>query len=148
MASNSHQAGYIALAEFRYRIRHFLNASERAARSAALEPEQYQLLLAVRGMPRGQSPTIQALAERLQVKHNTAVERVDRLAKLGLVHRVRGRSDRRVVIVGLTARGNRVFERLARMRLQELRQVGPELVAALGDVVEATRRLGSARRKN
>jgi DNA-binding MarR family transcriptional regulator len=148
VAFDSHQAGYIALAEFRYRIRHFLNASERAARSAGLEPEQYQLLLAVRGIPADQAATIRALAERLQVRHNTVVERVDRLARLGLVRRVRSRSDRRVVIVGLTARGNRVFEKLARMRLRELRQVGPELVAALGDVVKAARHLETARRKN
>jgi DNA-binding MarR family transcriptional regulator len=148
MASDSHLAGYIALAEFRYRIRRFLNATDQAVRCAGLEPEQYQLLLAVRGMPADQAATIRALAERLQVRHNTVVERVDRLARLGLVRRVRSRSDRRVVIVGLTTRGNRVFERLARMRLQELRQVGPELVAALGDVVEAARHLETARHKN
>ena len=144
MVSDSRHAGYAALAEFRYRIRRFLNASEEAARSAGLEPEQYQLLLAVRGMSAGQLATIQALAERLQVRHNTAVERVDRLAKLKLVRRIRGRTDRRQVIVELTAKGNRLFEKLARQRLKELRQTGPELVAALSLVVEAARQRGDS----
>lgn len=133
-------AGYQALAEFRYRIRLFLNATDEAVRAAGLEPEQYQLLLAVRGIPRNRTATIGVLAERLQVRHNTAVERIDRLEKMQLLRRVHNPEDRREVIVGVTPRGERVFERLAQLRLRELRRSGPALVRVLSDVVDAARR--------
>ncbi|HXQ98442.1 MAG TPA: MarR family transcriptional regulator [Candidatus Limnocylindrales bacterium] len=138
MSSRLTDTGYRALAEFRYQIRHFLSASEKSARSAGLEPEQYLLLLAVRGMPVGNEPSIQALAFRLGVHHNTAVERVDRLAHMGLVRRNRSRTDARVVQVGLTGRGDRILEKLARKRMTELSQSGPELITALTKVVLAT----------
>jgi DNA-binding MarR family transcriptional regulator len=134
------RADYRALAEFRYRIRLFLNASDEAARSVNLEPEQYQLLLAVRGMPSGREVTIQAVAEQLCVRHNTVVERVDRLVKAGLLSRRHGSSDGRVVFVELRARGEELLERLARRRLSELRQSGPELVRALSRVIAVTGR--------
>jgi DNA-binding MarR family transcriptional regulator len=135
MAASHDQAGYVALAEFRYRIRLFLNASERAARAAGIEPEQFQLLLAVRGAPQGQAATIRTLAERLQVRHHTAVERVDRLARLRLVRRRRDTDDRRAVWVELTPRGARLFESLGRQRLRELRESGPALVRALARAI-------------
>ena len=131
--------GYQALAEFRYRIRLFLNATDEAVRAAGLEPEQYQLLLAVRGIPRNRTATIGVLAERLQVRHNTAVERIDRLEKLHLLRRVHNPEDRREVIVDFTPRGEQTFEKLARLRLRELRRSGPALVQVLSTVVEAAR---------
>ena len=70
---------YRALAEFRYQLRRFDRFSERAARAVGLEPQQHQLLLAVKGMPAGVHATIGLLAERLQVQHHTAVELVDRM---------------------------------------------------------------------
>jgi DNA-binding MarR family transcriptional regulator len=136
-----HEPDYAALAEFRYRIRSFLTTSEHAARSAGIEPEQYQLLLVIRGMPRKQVATIHMLAERLQVRHNTAVERIDRMEKLGFVRRVRSSEDRRSVIVALTPRGKRIFEKLARQRLRELRESGPELVNSLSKVIASARRV-------
>jgi DNA-binding MarR family transcriptional regulator len=143
--STRKDADYAALAEFRYLIRLFLTASEKAARGAKIEPEQYQFLLAVRGMPAGRSATIRVLAERLQVRHNTAVERVDRLCRMGLLKRTRSVDDRRAVIVGLTARGERVFEKLARQRLHEMSESGPELVRALSKVIAVARRIGKRR---
>jgi DNA-binding MarR family transcriptional regulator len=136
---------YAALAEFRYRIRLFLTASEEAARGAGIEPEQYQLLLAVCGMPAGRAATIRALAERLQVRHNTVVERVDRMCALGLLKRSRSAEDHRAVNVALTARGVRVFEKLATQRLHEMRKSGPELVGALSKVIRVARRIGKRR---
>ncbi|MGA7783395.1 MAG: MarR family transcriptional regulator [Candidatus Acidiferrales bacterium] len=141
-------ADYYALAEFRYRIRMFLEGSAKAARSLRLEPEQYELLLAVRGMPPGRQATIQALAKQLCVRHNTVVERVDRLARPGYIRRSRGSVDGRVVNVSLRARGVRLLDTLARKRLAELRRSGPDLIRALGKVVRAERRrkkLGSSR---
>src|ERR1043166_9576345 len=71
---------YRALAAFRYEIRRFLRRSEDAARSAGLEPQQHQLLLALKGAPHGTVPTIAWLAERLQLQHHSLVGLVDRLA--------------------------------------------------------------------
>jgi DNA-binding MarR family transcriptional regulator len=133
------QSGYRALAEFRYRIRLFLEGGEAAARSAGLEPEQFQLLLAVRGMPEGREATIQAIAEHLCVRHNTAVERVDRLAHMGLLRRTTSSSDHRVVLVQLSAKGNHLFERLAQKRLEELKESGMHLIAALRKLISAAR---------
>nr|HEV7955041.1 MarR family transcriptional regulator [Candidatus Acidoferrales bacterium] len=146
MASQPTESNYRSLAEFRYQIRLFLADSDETARSAGLEPEQFQLLLAVRGMPRGSSATIQRLASRLLVRHNTAVERVDRLARMGLLRRTHSRTDHRVVFVDLSARGKRIVEKLARKRVQELRRNGHELIAALTKVI-SSRRKSSGRKK-
>ena len=80
---------YQALAQFRFLIRRYLNNSEKAARSVGLEPQQYMGLLALRGLPSEQEPTIRALAERLQIQHHSAVELVDRMEKRGLFRRER-----------------------------------------------------------
>lgn len=121
------ETDYRALAEFRHRIRLFLGASEKAARTLKLEPEQYQLLLAVRGMPPGREATIQALAEQLCVRQNTVVERVDRLARAGYLYRSRGSEDGRVVHVSLRAKGARLLGSLARNHLAELHHGGPKI---------------------
>jgi DNA-binding MarR family transcriptional regulator len=138
MSSRLVETDYRSLAEFRYRIRVFLAESEETARAAGLEPEQFQLLLAVRGMPQGSAATIQHLAERLFVKHNTAVERIDRLARMGLLRRTHSHADQRVVFVELTARGKRAVDKLSRQRMRELRRSGPELIAALANVISST----------
>jgi DNA-binding MarR family transcriptional regulator len=73
-----------ALSEFRYQIRKFLHFSERAARAHGLEPQQHQLLLAIKGFDgKSHGPTIGYLAERLQVRHHSAVELVDRTSATG-----------------------------------------------------------------
>ncbi|PYU17294.1 MAG: MarR family transcriptional regulator [Acidobacteria bacterium] len=138
-------AEYRALAEFRYQIRRFLNISEQAARAAGLEPQQYLLLLALRGLPEGKQATILTLAERLQLRHHSVVGLIDRLEKRGLVRRVRGKEDRRKVLISLTARGEQILGNLARKRLAELRATGPELVRALGAVVGAIRKSAGVR---
>ena len=126
---------YRALAEFRYRIRVFLNGSEQAARTAGLEPQQYLLLLAVRGLPLGREASIRELAERMQLRHHSVVELVDRLEGRLLLRRERSRVDRRQVIVHLTPRGERIILRLAKQRLDELRTAAPALVRALNAIV-------------
>ena len=54
-------AEFRALAEFRYQIRIYLNGSEEAARNAGLEPQQYLLMLALRGLPLAASPASESL---------------------------------------------------------------------------------------
>ncbi|HEY5162006.1 MAG TPA: MarR family transcriptional regulator, partial [Terriglobales bacterium] len=69
--ATSSQPNYRAMAEFRYQIRRFLRFSEHAAREAGLEPQQYQLMLAVKGLPNGEQPRIGDIAERLQIQHHS-----------------------------------------------------------------------------
>ena len=78
---------YHALAELRHQIRRFLHFSEEAARAAGLEPRQHQLMLALKGLPKGVRPRIGELAERLQIQHHSTVELVNRLASAGFVRR-------------------------------------------------------------
>lgn len=122
---------YQALAEYRYQMRRFLHFSEEAARQAGIEPQQHQLMLAVKGIPNGEKPRIAYLAERLQVQHHSAVELVDRMEKRGLITRTRGESDRREVHVHLTEQGDRVLTELTRHMRTELGLAAPSLVATL-----------------
>jgi len=79
MTKKTNSPDFKAMAELRYQIRRFLRFSENAAREAGVEPQQHQLLLAVRGLPDDLKPTIGALAERMQLQHHSTVELVDRL---------------------------------------------------------------------
>jgi DNA-binding MarR family transcriptional regulator len=123
------------MAEFRYQIRRFLRFSERAAREAGLEPQQYQLMLVVKGMPDGDRPRIGDVAERLQIQHHSTVELVDRLAKRGIIRRRRSESDRREVLLELTPKGDRLIQELALHHRSEIREMGPELVNSLKKVL-------------
>ncbi|MBZ5701063.1 MAG: MarR family transcriptional regulator [Acidobacteriia bacterium] len=131
-------AQYRALAEFRYRIRQFLRRSDAAAQEAGLEPQQYQMLLEIRGLAPGQAATIRTLAERLFLRHHSAVELIDRLEAKGFVVRTRSSVDRRQVLVSLLPRGERLLEHVARLRLEELRSFGLTLVEALGALLESS----------
>jgi DNA-binding MarR family transcriptional regulator len=128
-------ADYRALAQFRRLIRSYLRFSEGAARREGLEPQQYQLLLAVKGAPEGQPTTITYVCETLQIRHHSAVELVNRTEARGLVQRVRGLEDRRVVFVTMTEKGDDVLRKLALHHLAELRSAGAELVRALDAVI-------------
>jgi len=122
---------YQALAELRYQIRRFLRFSEQAARSAGVEPQQYQLLLALKGLPEARKPTIGELAERLQLQHNSTVELINRLVERGLVERQRDESDQRHAIISLTFQGEHLLRHLARSHQTELQVIGPMLLQAL-----------------
>ena len=128
-----------ALAEFRYHIRKFIRFSERAAREAGVEPQQHQLLLAVKGMPDGVTPTIGEIASRLQIVHHSAVELVDRLEEQALVLRRRNPEDRRQVFLSLTPKGERMLRELSVHHRRELAASGPELASALRKLINSTR---------
>ena len=145
MAKSMSSAEYRALAEFRYQIRQFLNGSEQAARVAGLEPQQYLFLLALRGLPAGRTATIRELAERVQLRHHSAVEMVNRLERQQLLRRERSRADRRQVILHLTPRAEKILSRLAQQRIAELRTAAPALVRALTAVIRSTRAKTSSR---
>src|SRR5438105_2445541 len=90
---------YATLADLRYQLRRFLRLREVAARAAGVEPQQYLVLLQVRGLESRRPATIGALAERLQLQHHAVVQLVDRLARRGMVRRRREGRDRREVVV-------------------------------------------------
>jgi len=131
------QSSYRRLAAFRYEMRKFLSFSEQAARSAGIEPQQHQLLLALRGLPSGARPTIGSVAERLCIQHHTAVGLVDKLEHHGLLERQRGTSDRREVLLRLTPPGEAILRRLSTLHQQQLGVVGPAMVSALSVIVAA-----------
>ena len=125
-----------ALAAFRYELRRFLAFSEQAARARGIEPQQHQLLLAIGGLPAKQLPNIRTLAERLCVQHHTAVALVDKLVQRGLVRRERSTQDKRQVLVHLTDSGTDLLQQLSRQHRSHLQTVGPEMVAALGSILD------------
>lgn len=122
---------YQSLAEFRYQLRRFLHFSEQAARSVGLEPQQHQLLLALKGLPQGRTATVSELAERLQIQHHSTVELINRMVERNLLERSRDESDQRKVIIHLTPYGEEILRKLALLHRTELRSTGPELVRAL-----------------
>jgi DNA-binding MarR family transcriptional regulator len=104
------KADYEALARFRHALRKFLRFSEEQARSEGLTGQQYQAMLAVRGAPNSDYATVGEIAERLQIKHHSTGELIDRLERAGLVRRSTADHDRRVVCVYLTEQGERVLD--------------------------------------
>lgn len=126
---------YQTLAELRYQIRRFLRFSEQAARSAGIEPQQYQLLLALKGLPEGRKPTIGEIAERLQLQHNSTVELINRLVEHDLVERQRDESDQRHVIITLTPQSEQILQHLALSHQTELQVIGPMLLQALETIL-------------
>ncbi len=118
---------YEMLASFRTALRQFFSFSKEAAEAVGLEPQQYQALLVIEGYPGRAVVTISELAQRLFIKHNSAVGLVNRLEAEGLVTRGPAPDDRRKVSVRLTANGTRVFEKLAAAHRSELRRIGPDL---------------------
>ena len=146
MTSRITDGEYHALAQLRYLIRRFLQQGDATAREAGLEPQQYLLLLAIRGLEAGQEASIRMLAERLSLRHHSTVELVDRLEAHGLVKRTRGKEDRRQVLVSLQPRGEKLLERVVAQRIVELRSHGHALVAAIGKLLEASPNQGKKKR--
>jgi DNA-binding MarR family transcriptional regulator len=122
---------YETLANLRYALRQFLRFSEEAAQGAGLTPQQHQALLAIKGFGGTHSITIGELAERLQIRHHSAVGLVDRLVSQDLIARKQGTKDRRQVNLALTARGEAVLEQLSAVHREQLRRAGPKIAALL-----------------
>jgi DNA-binding MarR family transcriptional regulator len=125
---------YQQLAAFRRALREFLRFSETEAEKGGLTAQNYQALLVVRACPDGARVTINDLAQQLFIRHNSAVGLVDRLTKQGLVAREPAAEDGRKVYLRLTAKGERLLERLAEVHREELRRIGPQLEALLHSI--------------
>jgi DNA-binding MarR family transcriptional regulator len=124
------------LAEFRYQLRRFLSFSEVASEATGISAQQYQVLQVIATVPEGRPASISYLAERMMVRHNSAVELVDRTEGAGLVRRVADESDHRRSLIEVTARGGELLARLAGQHLVELGVAGPEMVRALRRLIE------------
>jgi DNA-binding MarR family transcriptional regulator len=136
MTKKINSSDFKAMAELRYQIRRYLRFSENAARQAGIEPQQHQLLLAIRGLPDNLKPTIGVLAERMQLQHHSTVELIDRLVDRNLLCRLRATDDRRQVLIKLTREGEEFLKTLSLYHLEELQSVGPKFVKILQDLVE------------
>ncbi len=118
---------YEVLAAFRYSLRQFLHFSEEAAQSAGLTPQQHQALLSIKGFPNRDRITVKELADRMHIRHHSAVGLVDRLAAQDLLVREHSQEDRRQVYITLTAKGLAILEQLSSVHKEELRRMLPEL---------------------
>jgi DNA-binding MarR family transcriptional regulator len=123
------------LAEFRFQLRKFLHFSSLAAEAAGLRAQQYQLLQCVWGMPEELDPTIANVAARMLLKHNSAVELVDRTIEQGLLRRCPDPTDHRRILLRMTPLGEKLLASLAAWHLRELEDTGPELIRALRRVL-------------
>ena len=117
------KAEYEELARFRYGVRRYLRFSELAVRRAGLRPQQYQLLLAIKGYPGRDWATVGEAAERLQIQHNSAVGLADRCERLGLIKREDHPSDRRIIVLRLTPKGDQMLGGLVQLHRQELERL-------------------------
>lgn len=141
-------AEYVALAEFRYQLRRFLRHMEEHARELGHHPQQYQVLLAIKGLPRGQAPTISAIAERMQLNHNSMVELIDRCEARNLLSRARSGSDRRQVSLEITPDGEQVLRMQASAARRELQAVGPILAESISKLVQSGKAKPADRKKH
>jgi DNA-binding MarR family transcriptional regulator len=122
MAGMRHE-DYAELLRYRNALRRFLRWSEDQARAAGLTGAQHQLLLAVKAHEGPAGPTIGEVADHLQLRHNSAVELIDRTARGGFVERSRDSADQRVIRLRLTELGEEKIRLLSRTHLDELRRV-------------------------
>lgn len=103
---------YEQLAEVRYALRRFARHTELETQHLGISPQQYLLMLAVKGFPGRDWANITELAERLQIRHNAVIGLIKRAEARGLITRAQDaeRTDRRVVQVRLTAEGERLLQ--------------------------------------
>jgi DNA-binding MarR family transcriptional regulator len=130
------QQDYRMLSDFRYVIRQFLKFSQDAAQGHGLTSRQHQALLAIKGFPGDNPPTIGELAERLAIQHHSTVELVDRLAEAQLILRTHDPEDRRRVHLGLTEAAEQHLARLSAIHLEELQRLRPTLQRILDQAGE------------
>ncbi len=134
-ADTSQTARLRQLAEFRYRLRSFLNFSEIEADKFGIAPQQYQLMQVIGAIGPGESTSISLLAERMVLRHNSTVELVDRAERAGLVRRAADERDLRRSLVVLTPRGDEVLQQMVASHLEQLQgECGDHLWQSLGEV--------------
>ena len=124
-------ADFKHLLAFRVRLRRFQHWSEAQARAVGLTHAQHQLLVAVKGHAGDRPPTVGEVAGYLLLRHNSAVELVNRAEAAGLVRRKADPDDARVARVQLTRKGDRLVTQLTQAHIAELHH----LAAVLNEIV-------------
>lgn len=125
---------YLMLASFRAALRKFLRTSEDIAHNLGLTPQRHQAMLAVRGFPGDEPPTVGALAAKLHIRHNSAVGLVTRLVNEGYLRREKSKLDQRRQHVRLTPKGQAVLDKLTEAHRTELRHIGPDITRLLKEL--------------
>lgn len=126
-----------ALAEFRHQMRRFLHFSEDAAKFAGVEPQQHQMMLAIKAVE-PEAAGIGYLANRMLLRHHSAVGLVDRMEQSGLVRRVRSAEDRRSAQAILTPKGAMILKKLSMHHRRELQTAIPALIGTLTTILHDT----------
>ena len=121
------KADFEELARFRFGIRRYLRFSEQVVRDHGLTPQQYQLLLALKGFPGREWASVSELADRLQLRHHSVGELVNRAQAQDLVTKAPHPTDARIVRVEMTRHGERALARLSAVHRDELRRMGTVL---------------------
>jgi DNA-binding MarR family transcriptional regulator len=134
-ARRLNDSDYQRLAEFRYVLRHFLIFSEDEAVAAGISAQQHQTLLAIKAAHALGSVTAGLLAERLAIRHHSAVGLLDRLEEKALIRRRRNSADRRQVLIALTPKAERLLARLSSAHQRELQRIAPLLRGLLTQLV-------------
>ena len=104
---------------------------EEEVRQLQVNPQQYQLVLAIKGLPKSEVPSIGCLAERMQLNHNSMVELVDRCEESGLVRRMRSGADRRQVTLSITGEGELLLKKLGSAARSELKSISHQLIETM-----------------
>ena len=129
------QEDFTHLLELRTGLRRFLRWSEQQAKSAGLTPAKHQLLLAIRGHPNPEGPTVSEIAGYLVLRHHSAVGLIDRAVSEGLVERNSDPASRSVVRVTLTGKGAAKLDELSEAHLEEITHLAPTM-RTLWDAIE------------
>ena len=87
--------------------------------------------MAVRGFPPGTAVTMGDLAERLRIRHHSAVELVDRLVDADLLLRRPDALDSRRVLLSLSDNAAGILSQLSAVHLDELSRLRPVLKGIL-----------------
>jgi DNA-binding MarR family transcriptional regulator len=106
---------------------------------------QHNVLRILRGSPRG--PPLSRIAERMVARDPDLTRLIDRMQRLGLVERVRGEEDRRVILGRITKKGLRLCDKLdgpiSDIHARQFKKLGKrrtrELIALLEELREHNR---------
>ncbi|MBB3564275.1 DNA-binding MarR family transcriptional regulator [Rhizobium sp. BK512] len=128
---------YEGLAGFRLAMRRFLSFSEAALAEAGVTSQQYQVLLVVRTAP-GRQIKLRDLAEQMLMHHHGAVQLVDRMCSAGLAERIPAEDDKRSVLIGMTTKGEKVLEALAKVHVDGMLKNEPLLAESLSRLRQVT----------
>lgn len=119
------------LADMRFHLRRFLAFSEAAAAEHGTRAQHYQLLQVIAAAPASRPVTIAYVAERMILRHNSAVELVDRAEQEGHLVREGDSVDHRRTLLRITPQGEQLVAALLEVHLHGLHELAPEMMRSL-----------------